>query len=355
VVGYAPDPLSGPRPYGMLGPAPDAPTYLMVPYGTQLAVTGRRGDQLRVALPGAQPQFIDRRELIAEPRASAVPLAHIISTMRSEDAHRTVLSIELGGVRPPFRVLEGDGGRGAIRIYGAGSRSRYADVPFSLHQHAFWGYHAAWSGSRLVVAFRKPPLFAPPGHPALSGLTVVVDPGHAPDTGAIGPLGTIERDVNLDIGSRLGARLRSLGARVVMTRTSNTAVRLYDRPALAQRIGADVLISVHDNAPPDGIDPRQARGFNVYYFQPHSLALAQSIHAAYVRDVDLPDGGLHSGDYALVRTSEMPAVLTESAYMTWPWEEMRLRDAAFRDELAATMAEGLERWAERMRTLERAP
>jgi N-acetylmuramoyl-L-alanine amidase len=48
----------------------------------------------------------------------------------------------------------------------------------------------------------------------------------------------------------------------------------------------------------------------------------------------------------------MPAVLTESAFIMWPQEEMLLRESGYRDHLATTMADGLERWAEKMRRIE---
>ncbi|HYK52371.1 MAG TPA: N-acetylmuramoyl-L-alanine amidase, partial [Candidatus Eremiobacteraceae bacterium] len=147
-------------------------------------------------------------------------------------------------------------------------------------------------------------------------------------------------------------RLRALGAIVFMTRSTNKPVILYDRPAIAQSLNADVLISDHENAPPGGIDPSKEHGYSVYYYQPHSFALAQSIHNAYREEIGIPDEGLHSGDLVLVRTSSEPAVLTESAFITWPWEEMLLRNPAFREKLAKAMADGMERWAAHMRNIE---
>lgn len=354
VVPYAPDPESGARPYGMLSPTAEADTEYTVPLGTQVAVTARVGNQLRIGIGGAQPEWIDRREVAADPRAVLPLAATVRAVTRSENATGTTVDVRLSGARVPFRVYESPtGGSGAIRFFGAPTADRSVVVRFALRQHAFWGYFSRWSANDLVVTFRKPPAFVSPPVPALHGLKVVVDPGHAPDTGAIGPVGTIERDVNLDIALRLATKLRALGATVVMTRNANTGIALYDRPALAESLDADVLISVHNNAPPDGVDPTLFRGYSVYYFQPHSRALARAIHDAYGRDTGLRDAGLHTGDLALVRTSQLPAVLTESAFVTWPWEEMQLRDPAFRDRLAATIADGMERWAEKMRSIER--
>lgn len=359
---------AGYRPYAMLSATPEADTDIMEPLGTQLAVTGRFGDLVRVEMQGWSSQYLERLSLRAEPFASSLPRSTVTSVQQTEDAHATTIVVHVAGGRPPFRIVEGDDARGTIRFYGASrldsdstqsgstlsetATVSPADEAFRLPQHAFWGYTTRWSGDDLVLTFRKPPAFLSPPHSALAGLRVVIDPGHSPETGAIGPLGTVERSINLDVGLRLAARLRALGAVVMMTRSTSKPVDLYDRPAIAQQLDADVLISDHENAPPDGTDPSREHGFSVYYYQPHSFELAQAIHQAYRDEIGIPDEGLHSGDLVLVRTSAQPAVLTESAFITWPWEEMLLRDPSFREKIAKAMADGMEHWAERMRTIE---
>lgn len=359
---------AGYRPYAMLSVTPEADTDIMEPLGTRFAVTGRFGDLVRVAMPGWSSQYLERISLRAEPGTTTLPSASIASVQRTEGPRSTTIVVHMDGGRPPFRILEGGHASGRIEFFGAvrrdvdylhagtagatGSVSSPATIAFSLPQHAFWGYTSRWSGDDLVLTFRKPPAFLPPPHSALAGLRIVIDPGHSPETGAIGPLGTVERSINLDVGLRLAARLRSLGAVVMLTRSTSKPVDLYDRPAIAEKLDADVLISDHENAPPDGIDPSREHGFSVYYYQPFSFALAQAIHQAYRDEIDIPDEGLHSGDLVLVRTSAQPAVLTESAFITWPWEEMLLREPSFREKLAKAMADGMERWAERMRAVE---
>src|SRR5690606_10995918 len=65
----------------------------------------------------------------------------------------------------------------------------------------------------------------------LTGVTVVVDPGHGDhDRGACHlPTGLIEKEINLDIARRVGARLEAAGARVTMTRTGDTFLSLDAR------------------------------------------------------------------------------------------------------------------------------
>jgi N-acetylmuramoyl-L-alanine amidase len=80
--------------------------------------------------------------------------------------------------------------------------------------------------------------------------TICIDPGHGGRfSGAEGPKGTVEKDVNLDISLRLARLLRDkLGVRVVMTRTDDSHVYMRDRTGLANEVKADLFIDVHNNA-----------------------------------------------------------------------------------------------------------
>jgi N-acetylmuramoyl-L-alanine amidase len=350
VVTYSPDPESGTRLYGMLAPGPGAATAFTVPAGTPFQYGRSRGHYVAVELePGLPLMWIDEHQIAPDPSAKIPPVVPA-ETSVARGAREDAYTLRLPG-RMPFRVDE-DVARGELKLTFFAGGHHSGEVDLAGLARPLWGYTCEWSGDDLVITVRRPPPFAPAPAPALRGLLIVIDPGHSPDSGAVGPLGTLERDVNLDIALRLRSKLQALGARVVMTRDTDAGVALYDRPALAERLGADALISVHNNAWPDGVDPATHHGFTIYYFQPHSLALADAMHAAYARDTDLPDQGVQSGDLALVRSSALPSVLTESAFIAWPLEEMRLREPAFRDRLAFTMADGLERWAASMREIE---
>lgn len=362
------------RPYGIVESAPDGGWLFYPPPGTPFSITGSDGDYYRVALGANDKGWIAKKSLTLAALGTPAPQAQVEDVIVRDEGRATAITIHLSA-RVPFRVEESvDGPSLRVRIYGADAGTdfvRYgsdrssvrsilwdqlsegvAAVSISLRQRALWGYHAGWNGNDIKLLVKKPPPFArAPAH-AVAGLMVVVDPGHSPDTGAIGPLGTQERDINLAISKQLAAHLRALGARVAFTRSSNVPVGLYARTDLAARLGADVLVSVHNNALPDGANPYTHHGFSVYYYQPQSLDLARAIHQAYARDSGLPDYGLYYDNLALARPTEEPAVLTESAFVMWPPEEMQLRSASFQAKLGATIADGIEHWAQSMRRLE---
>lgn len=80
--------------------------------------------------------------------------------------------------------------------------------------------------------------------------TIVIDPGHGgEDTGAIGPSGIKEKDINLQIAKKLEKLiLRKMGGRVILTRRDDTFIPLEQRTAIANKNKADLFISIHTNA-----------------------------------------------------------------------------------------------------------
>jgi len=113
--------------------------------------------------------------------------------------------------------------------------------------------------SKSVVAVAKeikPPL--------LVGLKkIVLDPGHGgKDPGAIGVDGVAEKDIVLKVAKKLALKLKNdLGVQVVLTRNDDRFVSLEDRTAIANAEDADLFISLHMNASPNG----EARGLETYY------------------------------------------------------------------------------------------
>jgi N-acetylmuramoyl-L-alanine amidase len=243
------------------------------------------------------------------------------------------------------------------------------EIDFETEPGALWGYDVTYpNGSRsLQVDLRSRPK-APLAWPRpLSGVTVVLDAGHSvyykcrdnkrvpmkdfpysamPEgcylDGAVGPLGTFEVNVNLDLAKKLKARLEALGAAVKMTRAGDENVELADRPKLARDLGGDLFLSLHNNAIGDGEDPfGKPRGFSVYHYHRHSLPLAAAIHRAFLKDIALPDEGMRYGDYLVARMTWMPAALIEHAYMILPRQEELLNTPAFQERLAAATADGV--------------
>jgi N-acetylmuramoyl-L-alanine amidase len=129
-----------------------------------------------------------------------------------------------------------------------------------------------------------------------------------------------------------------------MTRTTDTAVDLLPRVALADTGGAELLISIHNNALPDGVNPFTNNGTSVFYNQPRSVPLATEIQRSLVRRLGLPDLGISRGDLAVVRATWMPAVLCEGMFLIMPDQETALRSARGQWRYARGVFDGIGRF-----------
>ena len=102
----------------------------------------------------------------------------------------------------------------------------------------------------------------------------MLDPGHPP-LGAKGPTGLWEPVATLAVASKAKTLLEQAGATALLTRTDSTPLELFARTHFAELHDADVLVSIHANALPDGVNPFVNNGTSVYYFHPRSVALAR--------------------------------------------------------------------------------
>ncbi len=212
-----------------------------------------------------------------------------------------------------------------------------------------WGYHASYEGNSLSIEMRRPPTIA---QNALEGRTIFLDPGHMPsEPGAIGGLGTKEMDVNLAIAKRAEKILEKDGAKVLLSHQTDTEeVGLADRPKMAWDNRADVFISIHNNTLSLGENPfKSAHGFSIFYYLPQSLQLARSVEKEYKKTLPLPDEGARYGNYLVLRMTEMPAILTESAYLSDPAQEAELLDPSFQNKIANAIVRGVKSFFNRLR------
>jgi N-acetylmuramoyl-L-alanine amidase len=204
-----------------------------------------------------------------------------------------------------------------------------------------WGYRLRWEGGNLLLDIRRPPVIDQ-GSP-LRGRLIAVDPGHPP-AGATGPTGLREAEANLAIALELRRLLEQAGARVLMTRTTDTAIDLWPRVKMAESANADLLVSIHNNALPDGLNPFTSNGTSVFYNQPRSVPLARDVQAALLLRLGLRDLGIGRGDLALVRGTWMPSVLTEGLFMILPDQEAALRTKVGQQLYAEGVFEGIRRF-----------
>ncbi len=200
--------------------------------------------------------------------------------------------------------------------------------------------------------------------PALAACgPIVLDAGHGgADSGAVGPNGLTEKEVNLDIAKRTRGLLRGAGYPVVMTReidispnspprdlTGNGTIGIADdlqaRANIANRAKAAVFVSIHNNASLAS----GAGGTETYYWSgvgsgSDSARLARIIQEAIVSEIGLSSRGVFGANFYVLRRTDMPAALVEGAFISNPVEEALLGTASFRQKVARGIFRGIKRY-----------
>lgn len=339
--------------------APHATYYWFFPNGTRAVVSGRWNDQVRLRLAHDVDAWVDAADVQPLPWGTPPPGAGgtVESVRLSADSAAVTLRIPLPG-RIPFRVDEGDRSL-AVTLYGVAADVNWMQYggtdPFvNLMRFAqpeddrvvltvelsrrVWGYRTRWDGNDLLLEIRRPPMIDP-AHP-LRGRLIALDPGHPP-LGATGPTGVYEADVVLAVARKARTLLERRGARVVLLRTDSLPVSLVARTEGAERANADVLVSIHANALPDGVNPFVNSGTSVYYNHPRAAPLARDIDRALVRQFGVRDLGMGRGDLALARPTWMPAVLVEGLFLMLPDQEAVLASDAGQWRYARGIVDGI--------------
>ena len=209
---------------------------------------------------------------------------------------------------------------------------------------ALWGWRARVDGTDLVYDFREPP-HIDAAHP-LAGRRIVIDPGHPPE-GACGPTGLCEPEANLAVAHIVRDQLVAAGATVILTRQRMENVGLWPRVAFADSVDAELLVSIHNNALPDGVNPFTNNGTSTFFNHRHSLPLARAVQERLVANLGLRDLGVARGDLALVRPTWYPAILAEGLFMMIPDQESALRTAEGRQRYATGVTEGITAFLQR--------
>lgn len=167
----------------------------------------------------------------------------------------------------------------------------------------------------------------------------VLDPGHGGhDPGAVAN-GLREKDLTLAIVKNIGRMLGEYeGAEVFYTRTDDRYLSLEERAAMANRIGADFFLSVHINA-------GGGTGFESFIFNnpdTKTIAYQNVIHAEIMKAIgNVRDRGKKRANYAVLRETKMPAILTENLFIDNAGDAAKLKSDEFLSQIARGHVEGI--------------
>ena len=220
-------------------------------------------------------------------------------------------------------------------------------------------------------------------------VVIALDPGHGgEDPGAIGPTGLREKDVVLAIAMLLRDRINANASmRAMLTRDADFFVPLHERVKKARRVQADLFVSIHADA---FLNP-EARGASVFALSQggatstaarwmankenaadlvgginlrakdetvlrtlldmsttaqikDSLKLAGEVLGQIGKVGKLHKGSVEQASFAVLKAPDIPSILVESAFISNPEEEARLRSADYRIQLVEALANGIQRY-----------
>lgn len=203
----------------------------------------------------------------------------------------------------------------------------------------FRGYSAEYnSRGELVISFLNPARVMPADNAygySLRGCVIMLDAGHGgDDAGAVGG-GMCESKLNLALAKMLKEELESAGADVMLTRSGDTTLSLYERTAMIRKHRPDLFISIHRNASAN----TSAEGFDGFYYYPWSKRLADCCFDEI--------GGVFIGrsvsyhPFYVTRVTDCPSVLLENGFITNDDERRRISSDDVNRTTAKALAKGV--------------
>jgi len=174
---------------------------------------------------------------------------------------------------------------------------------------------------------------------SLKGKVIVVDPGHGgKDPGAISSRGYMEKRLTLATARKAAYLLKNAGATVYLTRNADRTNNLKDVVKFANKVGADIFISIHYNFS----EKRSISGTETYYYNRRSRSLALTMHRTLINGIRRKDRGLRKARYYVVRHTNMPAILLEPVYLSNYREAELASNPKFQGELATDILRGVK-------------
>lgn len=236
------------------------------------------------------------------------------------------------------------------------------------------------------VPSRQPVLHVPQQSKDEGIHLIVVDAGHGGrDPGAVGPHKVKEKDVTLGMAKALASALRNqMGVKVLLTRSNDRYLELRERTAYANRVGADLFISLHANASPT----RNAYGLETYFLNlsknNQAAEVAARENGTSLQDVNnleailfdlmanakinessrlaaetqqamvaglrphysrIKDLGVRQGPFHVLLGATMPSILVEAAFISNTREEKRLASKTYQKRVAEAIVKGVKNYA----------
>jgi len=276
------------------------------------------------------------------------------------------------GLGTPERVVAG-----GITVYRVTTRGGVAKLTIGSRL-AQWNGVSVWLGFAPQLVRGEPrihaldaektllPLAEMSRAPQTRARTVVLDPGHGgSDSGTRSAKNELEKHYTLDWARRTERLLTNAGWRVFLTRRTDVEVGLSERVSFAERVQADLFISLHFNSTfpqthpsgietycltPTGVPSTLVRGYSdderAFFpnnaFDGVNLLWAFRIHQSLLKETRTHDDGVKRARFmSVLRYQNRPAVLVEGGFLSNPQDAANIGSGIYRESLARAVADAL--------------
>ena len=321
------------------------------------------------------------------------PVEHNIFTLRGPDR----LVIDLKNSRLSRALAEMPQGAGTVRSIRSAIRANgqlrvVLDLNTAVRSRTFTAGPNATYGDRLVIDLQQAGIRAPvkrasEGYRPGRDIVIAIDAGHGGhDPGAIGPRRKREKDVALQISRELAERINAEpGMKAVLVRNRDVYIDHRERTAIARRSKADLFVSIHA----DAVDDRRATGASVYALSlkgasdeaarqlarrenasvggvslddkddvlasvlfdlSQSAALSASLDVgnqvakAMGRVTKMHRKTVQQAGFLVLKSPDLPSILVETAFISNPSEEKKLRDKGYQARLSNSIVAGIRQY-----------
>ena len=328
-------------------PSTSAQRVIDIPENVVLYLDGKQGEYYKIDENG-ETQYWVHKSNVKDPVNVSKRIPALLKRVRtSSDKHYEYIKFSLN--YPVLYNLKQEGNSIELTLFGVETTdengNKKPNYKYTYTQdYPIMGYDASYEDGSLVLRIAKTPEVKDLAYP-LKDITIFIDPGHGGvENGAIGPTRTSEKDINLAISRYLMKYLEDEGADVIISRTDDRQIGLYDRVKMAKEHNAYISLSIHNNALPNGKNPYVQHGTEVHYYNENAKLLSEIIQADMVRNLNFKDNGIHKSSFALNRSTNPVSVLIECAYMIHPQEYMRLRNPAVQRQIAQSIKNSLKKY-----------
>lgn len=322
-----------------------------------LKIIGKVGSHFKVKLAPSRTAYIPDELVNPLPTGTFTPSSLTGKIKVFNDSTFDVVQIQLFSKLPYQSFHLTDPSKIVVDIFGATSNTNWIDqlsnlkevkkvnyeqiaddifrVYISLNHQQHWGHQIYYSGNNLIIKIKPQPKSL-----LLKDLTIAIDAGHGgTNTGAVGPTGVAEKEITLPIALKLQKLLEKEGAKVIMTRTSETFFDNKERILFYRDSTPDLLLSIHLNS---SADPIHISGTSTFYRYDGFKNLSSAIQKRML-ELGLKDCG-NNGSFNFMLNSpiEYPNALIETVYLSNPEEEMKILDPVFQEKLSEKIVLGVK-------------